>query len=35
MKVNSVPSIIGNYEVLQCTWEKAVLVTKDTNLKLG
>ena len=31
MKENSLASIIGNYEVLQCTWEEAVLVTKDTE----
>ncbi len=33
VKANSLSSIISNYEVLQCTWEEAVLVTKDTELK--
>ena len=33
VKANSLASIIGNYEVLQCTWEEAVLVTKDTESK--
>ena len=33
VKANSLASIIGNYEMLQCTWEEAVLVTKDTESK--
>ena len=33
VKTNSFASIIGNYEVLQCTWEEAVLVTKYTESK--
>ncbi len=34
VKANSLSSIISNYEVLQCTWEEAVLVTKDTESKV-
>ena len=33
MKANSLASIIGNYKVLQCSWEEAVLGTKDTESK--
>ena len=33
VKTNSLASIIGNYEGLQCTREETVLVTKDTESK--
>lgn len=33
VKASSLSSIISNYDVLLCTWEEAVLVTKDTECK--
>ena len=33
VKANSLASIIGNYEGLQCTWEETVLVTEYTESK--
>ena len=30
---NSLNSIIGNYDMLQCTWEEVVYVTKHTESK--
>ena len=33
VKADSLASIIANYEVLQETWQEAVLVTKDTEAK--